>query len=146
MSKRLDVLSAVKELVTQAAPRALVMGLDGADAASRRTPSEGIVAVGSGDLGDPEVCLSPLTYLYDHAIPIEVLGPSEMVVDEIMTAIGLAVAEDRARGGLCDWLDTTAPGTEDVAATDDRGNLIARPDRGGSFTIIASYSTSNPLG
>lgn len=146
MSKRLIVLTAVKALLARAAPTAEVVGLDGADAAARRTPPDGLISMGAGDLGDPEVTLSPLTYLYDHSIPVEVLAPNEMTVDAIMAAIGAEVALDRTLGGLCDWLDLTAAGTEDIAATDDRGNLTARPDRGGTFNIVASYSTPNPLG
>ncbi|WP_294312746.1 hypothetical protein [uncultured Sphingomonas sp.] len=145
MSKRLVVLEAVKALIVEAAPMAEVLGLDGGEAAARRTHPDGIIEVGAGDLGEPEAMLSPLTYLYDHTIPVEVVGTSEMAIDAIMTAIGLGVAANRTLGGLCDWLDVTAAATESLGATDERGNLAARPDRGGSFTIIASYSTPNPL-
>lgn len=146
MSKRLAVLIAAKGLIEEACPDADVIGLDGADAAAHRIPAGGRVIVGAGDLGDADITLSPLTYFYDHGIPVEVLASDEQTVDALLLAIGTAVEADRTLGGLCDWLDVTAAGTEDIASYDERGNLIARPARGGSFMIMASYSTPNPLG
>lgn len=146
MSKRLEVLTAVMTLVRAAVEGADVMGLDGADAAALRIPAGGRVIIGAGDLGDAEITLSPLTYFYDHGIPVEVLAADEAMVDAISQAIGAAIDADRTLGGLCDWLAATAAGTEDIASYDERGNLIARASRGGSFMIMASYSTPNPLG
>ncbi len=146
MSKRLAVLTATKAMIATACPGADVIGLDGADAAAQRIPAGGRIIIGAGDLGDVEITLSPLTYFYDHSIPVEVLAPDETMVDALLLAIGTAVDEDRTLGGLCDWLDVTAAGTEDIASYDERGTLITRPARGGSFMIMASYSTPNPLG
>ena len=146
MSKRLAVLTAAKALIAEACPDADVIGFDGTDAAAQRIPPGGRIILGAGDLGDAEITLSPLTYFYDHGIPVEVLALDEMMIDALLLAIGTAIDADRTLGGLCDWLDVTAAGTEDIASYDERGNLIARPDRGGSFMIMASYSTPNPLG
>jgi hypothetical protein len=146
VSKRLEVLAAVKVLVTTAAPGALVQGFDGADAASTRPPVGGLIVIGAGDPGDPEITLSPITYFYGHGITVQVIAADEAAVDALLSAIGAAVEADRTLGGLCDWLDVTAAGTEDIASYDERGVLITRPARGGSFMIMASYSTSSPLG
>lgn len=146
MSKRLDVLLAVKRMIEQALPGARVLGLDGGEAPPAIVPATGMVVVRTGDLGEPEYTLSPLTYFYDHRIPIEVSAlssgslTSEVVLDTMMMAIGAAVEADRTLGGLCEWLDTTSAGTEDIYP--DGGG---QPPRGGDFMIIASYSTSNPL-
>lgn len=146
MSKRLDVLLAVKRLIEGALPAARVLGLDGAEAPPAIIPATGMVVVRTGDPGEPEYTLSPLTYFYDHRIPIEVSAlksanlTSDQALDVMMTAIGQAVAEDRSLSGLCDWLDTTSAGTEDIYPEGG-----GQPPRGGDFMIIASYSTSNPL-
>jgi hypothetical protein len=123
-----------------------VQGFDGADAAGTRPPAGGLIVIGAGDPGDAEITLSPLTYFYGHSIPVQVIAPDEDAVDALLSAVGAAVNADRTLGGLCDWLDVTAAGTEDIASYDERGNLITRPARGGSFMIMASYSTSFPLG
>lgn len=146
MSKRLDVLLAVKALVEAALPDARVLGLDGAEAPPVIIPAAGMVVVRAGDPGDPEYTLSPLAYFYDHRIPLEVAAlkkanlTSEQALDVMLTAIGQAVAEDRSLGGLCDWLETTAASTEDIYAEGG-----GQPPRGADLMIIASYSTSNPL-
>ncbi len=146
MSKRLDVLLAVKQLVEAALPGARVLGLDGAEAPPAIIPAAGMVVVRTGDPGEPEYTFSPLTYFYDHRIPIEVSAlkssdlTSEQALDVMLIAIGQAVASDRSLGGLCDWLETTSAATEDIYP--DGGG---QPPRGAELMIIASYSTPNPL-
>lgn len=146
MSKRLDVLKAVKDLIGSALPNARVLGLDGGEAPPATIPATGMVVVRTGDPGDPEYTLSPLTYFYEHRIPIEVSAlrtadlTSEAALDIMLMAIGMRVAADRTLGGLCDWIDTTSAGTEDIYP--DGGG---QPPRGGDLMIIASYSTPNPL-
>jgi len=146
MSKRLDVLLAVKQLVEAALPGARVLGLDGAEAPPAIIPAAGMVVVRTGDPGEAEYTFSPLTYFYDHRIPIEVSAlkgselTSEQALDVMLIAIGQAVADDRSLGGLCDWLETTSAATEDIYP--DGGG---QPPRGADLMIIASYSTPNPL-
>ncbi|MCG7350030.1 hypothetical protein [Sphingomonas sp. ACRSK] len=145
MSKRLDVLAAVKALIESALPGATVLGLDGKDAAPARVPPNGRVVVRSGEPGEPEVDLCPPVYHYDHRIPIEVDGyqttarTGEEVIDEMMGRIGTAVEADRTLGGLCDWLEPTVPNTDDIYVEG------ANPARGGDFDLVASYSTTSPL-
>lgn len=145
-SKRLSVLIAVKDLIALALPGAKVLGLDGAEAAPATIPAAGMVIVRTGDPGEPEYALSPVTYYFDHRIPLEVSISkggsltSEEALDAMLVAIGEGVAADRTLGGLCDWLDTTSAGTEDIYAEGS-----GQPPRGAEIMIIASYSTSNPL-
>lgn len=147
MSKRLDVLFAVKQLIEAALPGAKVLGLDGAEAPPATIPATGLVIVRSGDPGDPvEITMSPATYWYEHAIPIEVSTfksgslTSEEALDAMLVSIGDAIAVDRTLGGLCNWLDTSSAATEDIYAEGD-----GRPPRGAPIMILASYSTTNPL-
>ncbi|WP_200922316.1 hypothetical protein [Sphingomonas sp. Leaf17] len=146
MSKRLTVLWRVKQLIQIALPGARVMGLDGEDAAPAIIPPAGMVVVRSGDPGEPEYTFSPMAYHYEHRIPIEVSTArshgltSEEALDVMLVAIGQAVATDRTLGGLCDWLDTSAAGTDDIAI-----EAAGKPPRGADLMIMASYSTPNPL-
>ncbi|MGI4879908.1 MAG: hypothetical protein ACRYG4_20730 [Janthinobacterium lividum] len=145
MSKRLDVLAAVKVLVQAALPGADVKGLDGSAARPTRIPPNGLAIIRSGDPGPPEVDLSPLNYNYEHAIPVEISGyqsssrTNDEAVDDMASAIGRAVEADRTLGGLCDWLDVEAPSVDDIAT---EGATVAA---GTTLTITASYSTPNPL-
>jgi hypothetical protein len=146
MSKRLDVLLAVKQLIEIALPGAKVLGLDGKEAPPATVPATGMVVVRTGDPGEAQVDLSPPSYNYEHRIPLEVSTfssaglSSEEALDIMLVAIGEGVAADRTLGGLCQWLDTSSAGTDDIYP--DGGG---EPPRGADIMIIASYSTLNPL-
>lgn len=141
-SKREQVFDAVKALVAAALPNADVKRNL---AKAERIPPGGLVIVRDGDPGEPEVMLSPLTYIYTHRIPIEVAAyetaskPREQVLDEMLGAIGAAVAADRTLGGLCDFIEPEAPATDDVETAG------ARAGRWADAAIIAVYGTTDPL-
>jgi hypothetical protein len=141
-SKREQVLDAVRALVAAALPNAdAKRNL----AKAERIPPGGLVIVRDGEPGEPEVMLSPLTYIYTHRIPIEVAAyetaskPREEVLDEMLGAIGAAVAADRTLGGLCDFVEAEAPATDDVETAG------ARAGRWADAAIIAVYGTTDPL-
>jgi hypothetical protein len=141
-SKREQVLDAVKALVATALPNADVKRNL---AKAERIAPGGLVIVRDGEPGEPEVMLSPLTYVYTHRIPIEVaayetaLTPREQVLDEMLGAIGAAVAADRTLGGFCDFIEAEAPATDDVETAG------ARAGRWADAAIIAVYGTTDPL-
>jgi hypothetical protein len=145
MSKRLDVLQAVKALVTAALPDAEVLGLENDAAIPARAIPGGRAIVRSGDAGEPEVDLSPLAYNYEHEIPIELTGwrdddaSNEEILDTMMAAIGGQVEADRTLGGLTYWLEARAPLTEDIYVSQ------SAPEGRADLVIVASYTTSNPL-
>jgi len=144
-SRRLEVLQGVKALAQRALPGSDVVGLDNDAAVPARSTPGGRVIVRSGDAGEPEVDLSPLTYHYEHEIPIELTGwrdpnlSSEDILDGMMTAIGQEIERDRTLGGLTTWLEARSPLTDDIyfdgAPAEHRADL----------TIVATYSTLNPL-
>ena len=68
-SRREEVLDAIKALVAGALPNADVKR--NLDKPERVAPG-GLVIIRDGDPGEPEVLLSPLTYVYEHRVPIEV--------------------------------------------------------------------------
>lgn len=139
MSKRLDVLTAVRALVKAALPAADVFGLEPGDEAPARISPGGRVVIRTGDMVETEVDLSPVIYWYDHRISLEITAPSEADVDAMFVAIGTAVDADRTLGGLCEWIEPTGPMTEDLHVAGGSS------PRGGDTAIVASYGTPNPL-
>src|SRR5581483_9871957 len=141
-SRREEVLDAVRALIATALPAAKA---ERNAAKPESIPAGGLVIVRDGDPGDPEVTLSPLTYIYAHRIPIEiaVLAAApltrEQALDQVLSAIGAAVEADRTLGGLCDFLEPEAPSTDDLEA----GGTVA--GRWADAVIVATYPTSNPL-
>ena len=141
-SKREQVLDAVKALVASALPDADVKRNL---AKPERIAPGGLVIVRDGDPGEPEVMLSPLTYIYTHRIPIEIAAYEtssqlrEEVLDDLLGAIGSAVAGDRTLGGLCDFIEAEAPSTDDVETAGARTGCWA------DAAIVAVYGTTDPL-
>lgn len=139
MSRRLDVLLAVKALIATALPLAEVVGLGDEEAEAENAGPNGRVVVHAGAPGDPEIDLSPLAYNWTHRIPVEVIFPDEAKLDAALVAIGTAIIADRQLGGLCDWLDAEAPETSDIYEEGTRAL------RGAPLSLIANYQTPSPL-
>ena len=141
-SRREQVLGAVHALIASALPSAEVKRNL---AKPERVPPGGLVIVRDGDPGEPEVTLSPLTYIYAHRIPIEIAAyetaneAREHTLDDMLAAIGGAVGSNRTLGGLCDFIEAEAPATEDIEA------VGARAVRWADAVIVATYGTSDPL-
>lgn len=146
MSKRVDVLDAVKALAKRAVPHAVVRGMSTDEAKPMAVDPLGMVIVRSGDPGDPEVDLCPPTYWWEHRIPIELAAyatparTSQQVLDEMLTGFDREIRADRTLGGLCLYLDAEAPSDGESEVTG--GKAVGWAD----FAIIASYSTTSPLG
>lgn len=143
---RAQVTEAVKALVAAALPNADVVGLTAADAKPDRIAPGGRAVVYAGDPGEPEVDLSPLTYHYSHAFPVELSAydgadgaSADAALNAMMTAIGGAVIANRTLGGLCSFLEARAPEFDDL---DHPG---ARPARTAEIEIVADYATSRPI-
>lgn len=145
MSKRYDIIVALKALIMAAVPNADIRGFDGSTAMPERIGAGGTIFGHPGDPGEPDVTLGILAYSYDEHIEISFASPPGIADaiawrDDKLEAIGAAVRADRTLGGLCEWLDVSA-------AEDDALVLSGGPSQGwSSFTINASYSTSDPLG
>jgi hypothetical protein len=144
-STRLTVLRAVLALVTGALPGVEVLGLTTEAAKPGRIGSGGRAVLREGDPGDPEIDLSPLAYNYTHAIPIELDAlrsatkePPE-IIDDMLKAIGAAVAANRTLGGLCHFIDAALPSVDDTNAEGARSGSAT------TLIITAQYTTANPL-
>lgn len=141
-SKREQVIAAVHALVVAALPLAEVKrNLDKPE----RIPSGGLVSVRDGDPGEPEVLLSPLSYTYSHRIVLELAVYAsdpltrEQALDAMLSSIGAAVMANRTLGGLCIFLDTEAPSSDDLETAG------AASARWAEAAIVATYTTINPL-
>lgn len=141
-SKREQVIDAVKALIVAALPLAEVKrNLDKPE----RIPLGGLVIVRDGDPGEPEVLLSPLSYTYSHRIVLELAAYAvdpltrEQALDAMLSSIGAAVMADRTLGGLCLFLETEAPSSDNLETAG------AASARWAEAAIVATYTTSNPL-
>jgi hypothetical protein len=109
-----------------------------------KVPAGGLVILRDGDPGEPEVLLSPLTYLWQHRADIEVIvqkAPTESpaALDALLAEVGSALSTDRTLGGLVDWVEWSAPQTRDLAI-DGAASL-----KGAVVTVTLHYASSDPL-
>jgi hypothetical protein len=105
-------------------------------------PPGGLVILRDGSPGEPEVMLSPLTYLYEHRAEIDVMvAGAERIrrFDLICAAIGTALPVGDTLGGLCDWTEAQAP--EPVAVVTEGGETV----KAATIGVTLTYSTPSPL-
>lgn len=115
------------------------------EALPEKVPSSGLVVLRDGEPGEPEVLLSPVSYLWRHRVPIDfVVGGGtqaerDAALDLLLTATDAALEQDRTLGGLVDWLEIGAPSFEVVPIEG------AAPVKGAVVPVILHYETSSPL-
>lgn len=108
-------------------------------------PAGGLIILRDGDPGDPEVLLSPISYLWEHQTEIEVIlqrgqDDDSAALDTLLMAVGATLSTDRSLGGLAEWLDWGAPKTSGLAI-DGAAAL-----RGATVPITIHYASPDPLG
>ncbi|PHY20969.1 hypothetical protein CSW59_06875 [Caulobacter sp. BP25] len=109
---------------------------------AQRISPGGDVTLFDGDPGEPEVLLSPLSYTYEHRIPVEIAAGGDDpagLLETLLREIGLVIEADRTLGGLCSWLDAEAPSPEPLDAP---GAAVGRR---ADLVVIATYTTRSPL-
>ncbi len=109
-----------------------------------KVPAAGLVILRDGDPGEPEVLLSPLSYLWQHQADIEVIvqkpsAEASPALDALLSEIGVALTVDRTLGGLIDWIEWTGPQTRDLAI-DGAAGL-----KGAVVSVTLHYASSDPL-
>lgn len=112
----------------------------------QKVPDGGaIIILRDGQSGEPEVLLSPLTYIYEHQAQLEITintafaEQQESSLDEISASIGALIESDRTMGGLAEWIEPQAPeflqeAIEGVPAI-----------RAATITVLLRFHTANPL-
>ena len=75
----------------------------------------GMIIMRDGASEEPEVLLSPLTYIYQHLVNIEVLvqnassAARDSELDALLSSIGGIITANRSLGGLAEWMEANAP-------------------------------------
>ena len=149
-SKRETVLAAVKSLVAAALPGAEVKRNL---AKAERIPPGGLVVIRDGDPGEPEVSLSPLTYLYSHRIPLEIAAyesatlTREQVLDamaDTVTPQGFVAVARQFPTSIRDILTgspTLVAVLEEVRDPGNAGTIIRAADSAGADAVILTGRT-----
>ena len=142
MSRREAVLTALLQRLATL-PSATVKRNE---ALPEKVPAGGLLILRDGDPGEPEVTLSPATWIWNHLAQLEafVAGATsearDAALDTLLEAVGQGLAGDRTLGGLCDWSEPQAPQPDDVTIEG------AAPIRAARVPILLIYASSEPMG
>ena len=105
----------------------------------------GIIIMRDGVSEEPEVMLSPLTYIYQHAIQVEVMvqnseaAARDSQLDNMLVSLGNIVVANRNLSGLAEWIEADTPSMIDEPIDGAASVKMAQ------VQIIVRFHTSNPL-
>lgn len=111
-----------------------------------KIPPGGLIVLRDGEPGEPDVLLSPTSYIYTHRAEVVVQvqdGDSatrDAAMDTLLQAVGQAVIADETLGGVVDMVSLGGP------------ELIDEPVEGAAtikaalVPVYLEYVTSTPLG
>lgn len=111
----------------------------------QKIPKTGIIFLRDGNLGEPEVLLSPLIYIYQHQAEIEVIvqDVDSNIRDELLDKLLLKVNEFIGKSGnLNNLVDYISIGTPEFLLEAPEGTV---PIKAAIIPIILEYSTQNIL-
>ena len=107
-----------------------------------RIPPEGLIILRDGEIGEPEVLLSPLSYIWTHTARVEVFsasGDPDAHLDTLLTSIATVLGVDPALGGEIDQMEIGAPDFDGAAPE-------GGPDvKAAVVPVRLIYETAHPL-
>ena len=110
-----------------------------------KIPDNGLVVLRDGDIGEPDILLSPACYVFHHKAEIEVLiqqvedSDNDAKLDGILEAIGLILKVDVTLSGLIDYMHADPP--EFIEQPVDGGLTI----KGAVVPIVLEYVSDSNL-
>ena len=111
----------------------------------QKIPAGGIIILRDGGGEEPEVLLSPLTYIYEHAVTMEVMvqnsdsATRDTTLDALLANIGTIITSNRTLDGFAEWVEARAP---DFLEEPIEGAASLRV---ATMNIMVRFFTSDPL-
>lgn len=108
-------------------------------------PSTGLLIVRDGQPGEPEVLMSPETYIYTHLADIDVVfqngdaSDRDAGFDVLKQSVAAALAADRTLGGAVEYAQGRAPAPLEITAEGVEAIKAA------TIQVELTYETSDPL-
>ena len=98
-----------------------------------------------GEMGEPEVSLSPLTYHWQHQVAIELFvadpdtSTRDARMDGLLVELASLIEADRTLGGVIEYAEIAPPKFDDLAADGSSGIKACL------LPVALHYSSSGPL-
>jgi len=145
MSQRENAIGALFVLLGQ-----LSLGTSGTTvkrnaALPERIACHAMAILRDGEMGEPEVSLSPLTYHWQHQVAIELFvadpdaATRDARMDSMLTELASLIEADRTLGGVIEYAEIGPPKFDELAP-DGTGGIKAC-----LLTMVLHYSSLGPL-
>ena len=108
-------------------------------------PTSGMIVLRDGASDEPEVLLSPLTYIYEHVATLEAMvqqadpATRATLIDALMVSIGSVIANNRTLDGIAEWMEARSP------EFDDEPIEGAASVRMATIQVMVRFFTTDPL-
>ena len=111
----------------------------------QKIPSGGIIILRDGASDEPEVLLSPLTYIYEQLVTLEVMvqnpdsATRDSALDTLLANIGSVINAYRTLDGLAEWVEARSPEFEEEP-------IEGAPSvRTATLQVMVRFYTTDPL-
>jgi len=111
----------------------------------QKIPSGGIIILRDGASDEPEVLLSPLTYIYEQLVTLEVMvqnpdsATRDTALDTLLANIGSVINAYRTLDGLAEWVEARSPEFEEEPIEG------AASVRTATLQVMVRFYTTDPL-
>lgn len=111
----------------------------------QKITSGGIVILRDGASEEAEVLLSPLTYIYEHLVTVEIMVQNpdpairDSTLDALLVSIGGIINANRTLDGLAEWVEARSPEFQEEPIEG------AASIRAATVLIMVRFATNDPL-
>jgi len=110
-----------------------------------RVSDHAMAILRDGEMGEPEVSLSPLTYHWQHQVAIELFvaepdaSARDARMDGLLTELAGLIEADRTLGGVIEYAEIGPPKFDELAPDGSSGIKACL------LHVVLHYSSSGPL-
>jgi hypothetical protein len=110
-----------------------------------RVSDHAMAILRDGEMGEPEVSLSPLTYHWRHQVAIELFvadrdaSARDVRMDGLLTELAGLIEADRTLGGVVEYAEIGPPKFDELAPDGTSGIKACL------LPVVLHYSSSGPL-
>lgn len=110
-----------------------------------RVSDQAMAILRDGEMGEPEVSLSPLTFYWQHQVAIELFvadvdaSARDVRMDGLLGELAALVETDRTLGGVIEYAEIGPPKFDELAPDGSSGIKACL------LPVVLHYSSSGPL-
>ncbi len=111
----------------------------------QQVPSSGMIVLRDGASEEPEMLLSPLTYIYEHLVTVEVMvqhpdpATRDALLDVLLVALSGVITTNRTLDGLAEWVEARSPEFQEEPIEG------AASIRTATVQVMVRFFTTDPL-